>query len=443
MKLRGLIIAILVLGALVGTLYWSNHHKPEETTKASTDTPPKILALNQADISKIDLKNKSGDEVALEKNGSGKWQMTAPKPLGVEESVVSGMVYSLSSLDSERLVEEKATDLNLYGLAEPALAVVVTEKDNKTQKLLIGDDTPASGGVFAKLDGDPRVFTISKYSKDSVNKTANDLRDKRLLTVDSEKISKIELAAKKQDIEFGRNKDEWQIVKPKPLRADSSQVDELVSTLTNAKMDLGESDEESKKAAAAFASATPVATAKVTDESGTQELQVRKNKDDYYAKSSVVEGVYKVDSTLGQALAKSLDDFRNKRLFDFDSEDANRIEIHDGSKAYYLTRGGEDWWSGDGKKLDDSSAESVVDDVHDLSSSKFVESGFTTPIIAITVTSKDSKRVEKALISKSGDNYIAKRENEPALYEIDSKTIDDLQKAEAGLKPAAPAPAKK
>jgi len=45
MKLRGLIIAIVVLAGLTGTLYWSNHHKPAETTEASSDAAPKILSL--------------------------------------------------------------------------------------------------------------------------------------------------------------------------------------------------------------------------------------------------------------------------------------------------------------------------------------------------------------------------------------------------------------
>ena len=81
-------------------------------------------------------------------------------------------------------------------------------------------------------------------------------------------------------------------------------------------MDVSGASDDPKKNGSLFATATPVATAKVTAESGTQELQVRKNKDDYYAKSSAVEGVYKVPSTLGQAVDKGLDDFRNKKIFD-------------------------------------------------------------------------------------------------------------------------------
>jgi len=435
MKLRGLIIAIVVLAALTGALYWSNRQKPAET--ASADAPPKILTLKQEDISKIDLKKKGADELVLAKDSSGKWQITAPKLLSVEQSTVSPMLSSLSALTSERLVEEKASDLGQYGLSDPALTASITEKNNKTHALLLGDQTPAGNAVYAKLDGDPRVFIIANYNKGNIDKSVNDLRDKRLLTVDADKISKVELIAKKEDIEFGRNKDAWQIVKPKPLRADGPQVEELVRNLTEARMDFGGTDQEAKNVASAFASGTPVATAKVTAESGTQELQVRKSKDDYYAKSSAVDGVYKVASSVGKGLDKGLEDFRNKKLFDFGFSDPNKIEIHDGTKNYFLTKGGEDWWNGNGKKLDAGSAQSVVDKLRDLSASKFVDSGFTAPAIELTVT-----RVEKVQIAKKDTGYIARREGEASLYESDASAVTALEKAAEDMKVAA-APAGK
>ncbi len=83
----------------------------------------------------------------------------------------------------------------------------------------------------------------------------------------------------------------------------------------------------------------------------------------------------------------------------------------------------------------------MLDKLRDLTSSKFVDSGFTTPAIDATVTSGDGKKVEKVLLAKSGDNYIAQRENEPALYQVDGKAVTDLEKAAQDLKPAAP-PAK-
>jgi len=346
------------------------------------------------------------------------------------------MLSSLSSLNSDRLVEEKASNFNQYGLSEPTLQIGVTEKNSKTHQLLVGDDTPTNNGAYVRVEGDRRVFTLAAYNKTTLDKSVNDLRDKRLLTLESDKISRIELIANKQEIEFGRNKDQWQILRPKPLRADSAQVDELLRKLTDAKMESG-SETDSKKTASAFTSGARVAIAKLTTDSGTQVLELRKNKDEYYAKSSVVDGVYKASNDVGQGFYKKLDDFRNKKLFDFGFSDPDKIEIHDGSKAYFLTKGGQDWWSGDGKKMDATSVESLIDKIRDLQATKFLESGFNTPSIDVTVSSNDRKRREKALIAKYKDSYIAKRENEPVLYELDSKLMEALQNSAKDLKPAA------
>ena len=447
MKMNSLLIAAIILAALSGILYWSNHRKPaEDAVKVTADTPPKILTLTQADITKIDIKKKSGEEVELAKDGSGKWQIAGAKPLRADQNEVSSMLSTLSSLSSDRLIEQKASNLADYGLAQPSVEVNVTEKDNKTQKLLIGDNVPSGNAVYVALDGDPRVFTLANYSKTTLEKSAKDLRDKRLLVFEQDKLSRVELNAKKVDIEFGRNKDQWQIVKPKPLRADDSKVEELIRKLGDAKMDLNLSADDQKKAAAAFNSGSVVATAKVTDASDTEELQVRKTKDDYYAKSSAVEGVYKVTNDLGASLDKTVDDFRNKKLFDLGFNDPDKIELHDGAKAYFLTKGGSDWFGGDGKKLDAISSEAFVQKVRDLAASKFLDSGFSAAQIELTATSNGGKTVEKILIAKDGDHYVAKRDGESALYQLDPAVISGLQLAAQDLKPAAqpkPEPAKK
>jgi hypothetical protein len=441
MKIRGLIVAALVFLILGGILYWSEHQKPSGDSKESADTSPAILKLDASAIIKLDLKKRGAEPIALTKSGSGKWAITQPQPFGADQSLVSGMLSTLSSLSSQRVVDDKAADVTRYGLNPPVLRLDITEKDNKTRELLVGDDTPTGSAAYAMVAGDPRVFTMAAYAKVSVDKSLNDLRDKRLLTVNPEKISRIELVRKNQDIEFGRNKDDWQILKPKPLRADSNRVSELIRQLTDAKMDLSSSDP--KETASAFANATPIATAKLTDESGTQELQVRKKQvgtssDAYYAKSSAVDGVYRINSDVGPALDRDLDDFRNKKIFDFGFVDPEKIELHVGSKAHFLVRSGDDWWW-NGKKMDSGTVQSLISDLRDLSGDRFPDYGFANPTIDVTVTSDDGKRVERVLIAKSGNVYLAKRENEPALYQLNSSSVDDLQKAADGIKPAATA----
>ena len=442
MRIRSLLGAAVLLVALAVGLYFSNKQEAAKAAKPPTDTTPKILSLNDADITKISVKAKNGAETDLQRN-NGKWQMTSPE-YPADQDAVNQLATAAANISSDRVIEDKISDRKTYGFDDPALKVDITTKNGKSNVLLIGDDTPTNSGSYAMLEGDPRVFTVASFVKTGLNKSFNDLRDKRLLTFDQDKLSRVELTAKKQTEEFGRDKDQWQIVKPKPLRADASQIDELIRKLRDVKMDPAVPEEDAKKSVSAFASGTPVATVKFTDPSGTQQIEIKKNKDDYYAKSSAIAGVYKVPSELATGVDKGLDDFRQKKLFDFGFNDPNKLEMHDSGKTYSFSKSGDDWFS-NGKKMDSISMQSFLDKVRDLSASKFIESGKPgTPSADITVTWSDGKRVEKVLISKQGNDYVAQRENEPALYGLDSKSVDDLSKAASDVKPAPPpAPAKK
>ncbi len=438
MRLR-LMVGAVVLAALAGGLYFSNKQKSAEAAKPTmpADAPPKILSLPEGDVTKISLKKKGADEIIIEKNNAGKWQLTAPKQYLADQDAANQLATSASTVTSDRLVEDKPSDVSSFGFQPPSLEVDLTTKSGKTKKLRFGDDTPTNSGAYAMLEGDARLFTVPSYFKTGIDKSVNDLRDKRLLTFDQDKLSRVELIAKKQDIEFGRDKDQWQIVKPKPLRADGLQVEELIRKLKDAKMDLAVTDENAKKAAAAFASGTPVATVKMTDPSGTQQIEVRKSKDDYYAKSSGVDGIQKLTNDVATGLDKGVDDFRNKKLFDFGFSEPNKIEMHADGKTYVFQKTGEDW-SANGKKMDSTSVQSLVDKLRDLSATKFADSGFGTASTDVTVTSNDGKKVEKVLISMQGADYVAKRDNEASLYVLDAKTVDELSKAAADVKEAPP-----
>jgi hypothetical protein len=440
-----LLIAAVLLAGLAAALYFSNKSEAakEKEPAKDKDAAPKILALTEPDIRGLEIKKRDGTDTILKKDDSGKWSITAPQPLPADQASVGTVTSAVTNLTSERMVDANATDLSSYGL-QPALdEVTFTMKDGKTQKLLIGDDTPTGSNAYAMVAGDPRLFTISSFNKGNFDKASKDLRDKRLMSFDQDKISRLELTAKKQTIEFGRiNQNEWQILKPKPLRADGWQVEDLVRKLAGANMDPTVSDEDAKKAATGFASGTPVAIAEVTDASGTQTIEVRKNKDDYYAKSSVVEGFHKVPKDLGDGLDKSIDDFRNKKLFDFGFNDPNKIEFKDAGKSASYEKSGDKWMSA-GKPMDSTSVQAFIDKLRDLAASKFVDTGFTTPAIEITVVSNDGKRTEKIQISQSGENFIARRDGDPAQYQVEASAVNDLREAASGVKEAVPEAKKK
>jgi Domain of unknown function (DUF4340) len=440
MKFARLLIAAAVLAGLGGLLWWSNRTEAAKAGKPDPKAAPKILDLKETDVKQVEVQHRDGETTVVKRDASGKWSITAPQPLAADQSAVSAVTTAASSLSSDRLVDENATNLPSYGLDPPLLTVTLTMADGKTHILRIGEDTPTGGDAYAMLDGDKRLFTIASFGKTSLDKQSKDLREKHLLMFDQDKLSRVELEpAGKPPLEFGRAGTDWQILKPKPMRADGFQVDELVRKLKDAAMDAAETDP--KAAAAAFASGQKTAIAKVTGAEGTQTLEVRKSKDDYYAKSSMLDGAYKITKEVGDGLDKSLEDFRNKKVFDFGFNDPNRIEIKDGAQSKVIEKSGENWTSG-GKTMDSISVQNLIDKLRDLAATKFADSGSTTPgastNLELTVVSNDGKRTEKVQIAAEGSNFLARRENDSSLYQLDGKAVNDLRDAANGVKEPPP-----
>lgn len=430
MQITKLVIAAVLLVALSGAVWWAKKH-PQSGASTPTPASPTVVNIPDASIDSIAIQKRDAKPTTIARK-NGKWALTAPAAYPADQDAASSLVTSLSPVTADSIVEDKPADVSKYGLSSPSLTVTIHEKKGKSDEILFGDDVPAGSLVYTQHKGDPKVYTLASSIKTSLDKSVNDLRDKRLLTFDTNQLTRVELASAKSETEFGKNsQNEWAIVKPEPYRADNFQVEELLRKLADAKMDLSGSADDAKKAAAAYGSGTPVRTVKLTDSSGTQSLDVRKEKDDYYAKSSVVPGVFKISSDLGKEIEKSLEDFRNKKIFDFGFSDPTRLEI--GGKTF--VRSGTDWKL-NGKNQDTGSVQSLIDKLRDLSAAKFVTTGFTTPTATVTVVSNDGKRTEKVEFAKTADGYIARRANEPGLYQLDAKAVNDMLEASRAIKPA-------
>ena len=436
MKPKGLLIAVVLLAVLGGLIFWSNK-KQASASKAPTDTTTKILTIPDDQFQEIHIKKLTGEVLDL-RRVDGKWQITQPKELRADQDAVSSVVSNLASLTANKIIEDKAADLKPYGLNDPTLDIQITKKDGKTDELLVGDDTPTSSGAYAKLANDARVFTIASFVKSSLDKKPEDLRDKRLMTFDSDKITSVALTTKGQTVEISKNSsNEWQIVKPQPFRADGSAVDTMIGKLKDAKMDSAAADSDAAKK---FAASPKGAVVAITDASGTQSLEIRRDsKQDYFAKSSVVDGVYKVPADLGDALNKTLADFRNHKVFDFGFSDPSQLSV----KGVTYTKSGDKWMQGS-KTMDNISVQSLIDKIRDLTAIGFPDKAEGDPVFDVSVTSNNGKRVEKVTIRfKAGRDY-AQREGEPSIYELNPQFVKELQESAAAVKEAAPAaPAKK
>ncbi len=431
MKPLRLLIALVVLAALGGAIWYSQKHPPEPKSEFKTE---KVLSVSEDKVRRVEISRLSGETLALEKGQDGKWQITAPKPYKADDSSAGSLVSTLASVNADRVVEEKNADWKTYGLDPGKLAAEITLNDGKKMKLTLGDDAPTASGVYARLEGSPRLFTVASYVKTSLDKTANDLRDKRLLPFDSEKVSRVALITKDRTLEFGRAGSNWQIVKPHPMRADSFAVDDLVRSARDATFE---------SEVGAGPRARPFATFEAVDPGGEHRLVIAKDKDNtYYAKTTAMPGVFKVTNTFAEGLNKKLDDLRNKKLFDFGWADPQKLEVRDGEVRLVIEKKGEKWLANN-KELPTDKVQPLIDALRNLSAKNYTSDeataqaryGLNKPVAEAKVTSEDGKRVEHVHLAAGPESkYYAAREKEPSTYEIEKSAYEEIQKAVAALK---------
>ena len=199
------------------------------------------------------------------------------------------------------------------------------------------------------------------------------MRDKKLLQVDEDKISRVTVNVGRRSIEFGKSGDDsWQILKPKPLRADNFTAGDLVRSVRTAAM--VSVLEEGGKPSGNHSFRRPFAIAEVVDEAGAHTLTIAKSRDDsYYAKSSDLGGVYEVSSTMAEGLDKPLEDFRNKKLFDFGFKEIAALDLRHGDTRLRVEKKDGKWVlasEGD-RELDSEKVQTAIDSLRSLAATSF------------------------------------------------------------------------
>src|SRR5579875_591915 len=146
MKLRNLLVAVVILVALGGLVWWSKRH-PQSTSTTTTPAAPKLAAIGAGQVQSIDLTKKDGATLTLV-HQNGKWTITSPEALPADQDAVSSLLSAINPITADSVVEKSSADLNKYGLNTPSLVVTVHETNGKTDRISFGDDVPAGSLVY-------------------------------------------------------------------------------------------------------------------------------------------------------------------------------------------------------------------------------------------------------------------------------------------------------
>ena len=429
--MRGLgstILLVIALGGIAGYIYFIDAKKDPAGTK------PKVFVALAADtIEELEIRSVSGETARLRHIGAA-WRLVEPASADADAGAVGSVTSNLASLEVQRVVDENPTNLAQYGLNPARIDIAFRVKDQKDfQRLLVGEKTPTGGDLFAKRPNENKVFLISYYLDSTFNKAPFDLRDKAVLKFERDKADSIEIVNGSTTIQFVKNGPEWRIVKPVAVRADYAAAEGLMGRLSSGQMQKAVVPDAGDLKA--YGLERPALTATVLSGSSKATLLVgRAGEGGRFAKDAARPEVFTVEENLFAELARDVQEYRRKDLFDSRSFTANRLNARRGDQtlAFEKSSDGKDTWrNAAGQNIDKAKVEDLLVSLSNVRAQAFeaaTDASLKMPALTVTVRFDDSK-TETVTFGRSGADVFARRADEPGTATIEPTVFDEVSKA--------------
>ncbi len=431
--------ALVLLAALWGSFTLYDRRKNAESAKIETSPQEKMFPLESSHIRSLTIKQRDGESFTCRREGNN-WSLVEPKKLSADQSSVSALLSSLTTASVEQTVDAHPVNLKDFGLAPPAVTLEVST-DAKPEKftLLLGDETPTSGGVYAQAGGNPRVVTLASYSKSSLGKTLFDLRDKRAITLDVDQVQRIEAESKDKRWTLAKNPEGvWDLDLPPPVRADRATVDGLIERLRGLSMQTIVA--EDKKKAGQYGFGSPALRVKLSGPGGGQTLVLgnkQKEADRIFAENSALDPVFALGSDFLTQFQKDPADLREKDLFSFSSFEVKRVEVET-PKGRRVFEQQKDKWkqtAPSAKDVKSDKMDTLLNRLRDFRADSFPKEtdlakfGLAKPPYRFKVQFGEKSRTESVEAGKAGEQVYARRTNDPVVSELPKTALDGIEKA--------------
>ena len=436
MRGRSTLVLLVLASAFGAYLYFVESKKPV----ADENAKKKVFSYETGKIDQIELKLASGETTTLKKT-DGNWAIVKPISAPADQNNVNDIATNLATLEEDRMVEENASDLKTYGLAEPRMDVTFNVSGEKDQKrILFGDKTPTGVGVYAKVPADKRVFIVNTSADTTFNRTTFDLRDKTALKFQQDVVTSLELISKNQTIRVEKTGDEWKLVKPIQAPADYVSVQGVLGQLTAAQMLSLKDKPEDLRDLKPYGLDKPEVTAIVGTGKETLTFELGKAADatSYWGRDPSRPAVFSFANGLAEELRKKPFDLRRKEIFEFRPFNTTRFEITRGKDTRTYERvkakepNGNDTWkqvAPSEKTVDASNFEGALLEFSNLRADAAVDKvdpamGLGTPAATITVKFDEGKKEERVVIGQRGPDVYASRPDQPGVLKVEMGKFD-------------------
>jgi hypothetical protein len=328
-----LVLLVVALGLGAYVYFVEMKRDPADTAGTKKD---KVFSTDSSTYEEMEIRAASGETTTLKKV-NGLWEIVAPESLTTDSSEVGSLLSTLDTLEIQRVIDENPASPAEFGLEPARITVGFKAKDAAAMtRLQLGRKTPTGSDLYARVEGQPRVFLISAYLEDSLNKTPFGLRDKTALKFERDAADALTLeVAGSPTLAFAKKGQDWRFSKPYDAKADFNMVDGIVGRLFQARMtaiDAADGTADLKKYGLDKPQA--VATVGAGSAKAAIALGAKNGESGLYARDLSRPMVFTIDATLLEELKKKADDFRKKDVFEFRSFSAIGLDVTVSGKPF-------------------------------------------------------------------------------------------------------------
>ena len=400
--------------------YYFYEHKGEETRKQREELENKALVFSADSVESFRVTSRPEEidkfsTVSLEYTSEG-WRITEPLSVAADSESVARLLSSAASMSLNRVVEDSAADLTIFGLDKPQLTLeLFLASADSSLKLILGNKNPTKSYIYASNTSRPRrVILLNSWVFSDLNKSTDDLRNKRILHLDKDLVKKVTVEKRGGGkLALGESESTWQIEMPLAVPADRDSVDKLLESLENARAE-GFIDTVSSEDLKRYGLEQPALTVKLFEGEGGPVHLLHVGEQDsegnYYARREGQENVFLVEEELVERLKSEPDRFRHRSLVSKPKESISRLTlITPQEKVTAVKDTAGDWSLTEPEKAraDDSMIDGLLWDLKDLKANRFIQSpsravrgAFRTPFLEIVFCDEEGeKRLSFARLS--------------------------------------------
>ena len=258
------LFAAIVLVAFY--LYQTQKEEKEQTAKEEARV---IFPVKVDQLQSLTLKREK-ETIRLEKTSADSdWSIVAPIRAATDKMTLSRLQRTLAELKYERLISESATDLSEFGLDKPSL-VISFRGEKEEEALALGGQSPMGPSFYATVGNNRKVYLISALQKQELDKSLYDLREKKLLSLEMNKIDKVTIERRQDRWHFYKKEGRWHLEGDGEFRVDQKKVEVFLRPILWA--DALSFEKEAAEDFKAYGLHEPAARIILSDDGKTEEI---------------------------------------------------------------------------------------------------------------------------------------------------------------------------